>query len=1279
MRSRKRRRFAPGGFTMRTPVLPLVLFIAAAFATAYQPPPGFDDDGPEPTTLKGGRPGGPQPGMKGGPGGEPGGTTEATRMGKLKQLSFDRRPSSILKAWAPQPKGDELPGVKSPLDLEVESFHKSVIRGEWAKVKTYLASLPDEEAIAAYQQMLQSLRQTPSPLAGALPPGAMIQPGVQQFMERNSFTVDDVIGLAAAAPSGTNAKEFGPRSAAIGVSPLIAHAPRGLSKDQFNSMAGMLREAINAGTLPEVVVARLKLEIAKPADQAVFTKRQAAKLMTNCGHPELAGDFLPTAEEAQKTGDLEALNLLSRHFLAKHAQETEAGNQEKAWNAVQTVLSVPGGSREELEEALLRAVDLAPKLKEKLGQQWLDESFTKNPERGMQILATAGALVSEGLVSRAQSPDERLNALKLLKTAVDALLKASPERAKEWKSTLSLLAVIWLREAEFSRQHDTSSNTRMRRDRYGNPYFFMDDDGPMMRHQMMRQDMPQPIAVAEIIKTGPSKEWVQAVDESLRPKVAATAARLHLKTSDEDKAFPMIEEMAATQPAEARDLVREFLRVWTRNHDMNQTRNEFRSIFYYGFEQRSEGIPLTRAKQERNLAELSAWTVRIRKLPGTTEADEELLIRAFTACHSSAEVYRTEAIESVFGPLGSIKPRTLAGLAHQMRENLAGLWKNPNTQAAQKTNRKQKDIESEVRRGYLVAGGVIDDGLKKFPNSWALVAAKAGLIHDEANFDQELARSADFAGKRLRAFALYQKAADLYAIDVKGLPESEHTTSLYEQWFAASLGAVDLGAITEEKLPDWKQPPLIRKALLALPGDLADKHMGKFANSLFVKMTGAKPHVKFNYLKAGFDIVGDHKHAVEAKKLFDYYKDLVQEIKLDVVVDGSTRVGHTEPFGIFVNIRHTREIERESGGFGRYLQNQSGYRFYYNYGRPTTDYKDRFEVAARAALKEQYEVISVTFQDEKVNSRAASEFGWRYTPYAYVLLKPRGPQVDKIPPLRLDLDFLDTTGYMILPIESPIVPVDSKASEPRPLEKLSVTQTLDERQADKGILILEIKASGIGLVPDLKDLCTIDPEGFEIEKIDDQGLAVKKFDEDADSNCIVSERTWAVKLKAKEGLSELPKTFRFAPVSVPTKEVIFQRYVDADLVAVEQTVPLEQTYGKKSNRIWWVIGALAFVCLVLVGVCVVLATRGGKQTTAGLALPENLDPFIAATLLKEIRERPELTVVQRAELDQDLAEVEQYYFSADRNGTPTPDLRRIVSKWAAAAPSWKPAVAPVPA
>ena len=42
-----------------------------------------------------------------------------------------------------------------------------------------------------------------------------------------------------------------------------------------------------------------------------------------------------------------------------------------------------------------------------------------------------------------------------------------------------------------------------------------------------------------------------------------------------------------------------------------------------------------------------------------------------------------------------------------------------------------------------------------------------------------------------------------------------------------------------------------------------------------------------------------------------------------------------------------------------------------------------------------------------------------------MLLEARGPEVDTIPPLRLDLDFLDTSGYVVLPIESPPLPIDA--------------------------------------------------------------------------------------------------------------------------------------------------------------------------------------------------------------------------------------------------------------
>jgi hypothetical protein len=1273
-------------------LLPLTFQVAGAPtpATAKAGSAPAKSAGPAPAPP--GAPGGPEAG----PGGQ-GGAKESPRLAKLKQLQFDRRPSAVLKAWAPAPKKDaDKPGpTKDPkeeaLEKELADFQRNVASGAWGKVKDYLASLPDEEAVAGYKQMLQSLQRT----QGALPlhsgkdgePDDMIQmmirqmPAQQQFAERNAFAIDDLLGLAAAAPARANPKHFPARAAVAGPGAVAARAPKGLDdKEHLPALANVLREVIAGGSLPEVVVKRFEAEAGKPAGRSPLTRRQYAKLLTAAGQASYADKFLPNFEDAQKGQDLEALNLLSRHFMALMSEkEQKAGNLERAWHAVQAVLAFPDGSQEQKEEALVRAVELAPRVTETLGQEWLDESFTKKPERGMEILATVGGLVSQGLPTRPFQTDDRLNALKLMKTAVDALLKAAPQKAEEWRPTLTLLAAAWLREAEFSRQYDHSagSGPRLRQDMYGNIFYSSgdDDDGRMPFMMMNQGNMPRPVPVADVLRQRPSDAWVAAVDPGLRPKLADVLARLHLKANEEDKAFPLIEQLAPAQPDEAKSLVREFIRVWTLNHDPNANRNRYRySWFFYGFETRAESIPLTRSKQERNLQELAGWVARIKKLPGRAgELDDEQVVKAFTACHSSAEVYKTEAIEQVFGPLGSLKPRTLAGLAQTMRQNLAGLWRLPSEQEKNKTKRKKKDIEAEVTRGYEVARQTVEDGLKKFPDHWALLAAKASLIHDEINYRQELAKTSDFSAKRGEAFALYKKAADQYARVVKSLREDEQTNQVYELWFYASLGAVDLGGITEDKQPAPKEPAKIRAAILALPGELAEKHMTRFANDLFTRMSGAKPHVKFNYLKAGFEIVGDHPRAAEAKKVFDYYKDLVREIKLEAKVDGPPAVGSGKPFGVFVNIVHTRDIERESGGFGRYLQNQnsSGY-FSYNYGRPTADYKDRFEQAAKEALKEHFEVVSVTFQDEKVHSRALPEFGWRYTPYAYLLLKPRGPHVDAIPPLRLDFDFLDTSGYAVLPVESAKVPIDCDPArrQPRPVAKLSVTQTLDERQANKGVLILEIKATGLGLMPDLEELCDLHPDGFEVAKTEDQGLGVKKFEEDVDQNAIVSERVWTITLKGQEGQAELPKTFTFAAVKLPTKEkdgLVYQRYNDADLQAVEQVVSLEQKYGTESSRwVWYLAGGLVILG-GLGAVLVWLIVRGRKPVATGVALPADLNAFTVLELLQQLRASDKLTPPQRQELDSAIAGIERYYFSADRNGDPPPDLRGIATRWATAA------------
>jgi hypothetical protein len=1226
---------------------------------------------------------------------------KAMRLQKIQQANFDRKPSAILKLWATPPEeaaaasdpaggeaapvtgvaaepeeavafediavddvelvtpepvvaepaptegaapaepGPEAAPEPDPFDQGLKGFTRNVTLGEWPAARTFLGGLEEDEGKALYRRLLLVLRTPPGRQVGQ--PVDFFPNPAQPGPEANVFGLEDVVGLAAA-------------------------CPHELDDEAIADLGVILRFALIGGNVVEGFVELARAELAKPEGERALERREVARILVEAQQAIEAGEFLPNLETARTEADEQGLNLLARHHLARYAKEKETADLEGAWRATQAVFESSEIDAKQKEEALVRAVELAPKVREELGEGWLDESFESRAERGKDILATIGSATAGGLMKYPTDPDLRQKALALQQAAVGALLAAAPERAGEWRATLNLLAANWMREAIYSYHNDESKSLgpMMQRDAFGNIYYrnWYNPGG--------NRNQPQAIPTGDVLECRPEEDWLAHVDAGARPRFAMLFAQLYLKVGEEEHAFPHIEALASTHAEQAEDLVDEFLRVWTENHDPNADRGRTNMyMFMYGFEQRAEGIPLTRSKQERNLTELAGWVERLRALP-LAEPDEALLARAFTACHSTAEVYRLDAIETVFGPLAELEPKTLAELVQQMRGNLAGIWREPAEQQDKKTNRKQKDIEAEVKRGYEVAHGVVDDALRAHPDDWSLLLARAAIAHDESDYRREIAPDSEFAARREQAFADFEQAARAYARIAPELELEDETTRAYELWFYASLGAVDLRNLRPEKPADLRQPAMIRAALLALPGEAAERHMGMFASALFTRMSSVAPAAKYRYLRSGFEIAGEHEAAQEARKVFEYYNDLVTEIELQAVVDGSTDVGHGAPFGVFVNLVHTREIERESGGFGRYLQNQNSTRYFsYNYGRPTEDYRDKFEEAARQALSEHFEVQSVTFQSEDVNSRALERYGWRVTPYAYLLLKPRGPEVDTLPSLRLDLDFLDTSGYAILPIESPPVPISASAPEgaPRPVEKLALAQILDERQAGEGQLVLEIKASGRGLVPALEQLVDLHgPDsptstGFEVAEVEDGGLSVSRFDPESPEIAVTSERNFLVHLRAREG-SEPPRLFHFAKPKVEGVELAYQRYVDADLRTVEAAIDLEERYGE-ADRTWLVALALGLVVAVTGLVWWRRHEHRPAAAAADLKVPSEVTPFTVLGLLRRIRTENHLDPGVEAELAASIEKIETSYF---KNGTDASiDLRAVAEDWVARA------------
>jgi hypothetical protein len=404
--------------------------------------------------------------------------------------------------------------------------------------------------------------------------------------------------------------------------------------------------------------------------------------------------------------------------------------------------------------------------------------------------------------------------------------------------------------------------------------------------------------------------------------------------------------------------------------------------------------------------------------------------------------------------------------------------------------------------------------------------------------------------------------------------------------------------------------------------------------------------------------------------VFRYYQDLVSEIRLKAELDGIDDgvVGHGRPFGVLVSLEHTPEIERESGGFGRFLQNQNSVQFGYNYGRPPVDYRDRFTTAMQEALRENFELLSTTFETDKVRSRETSEAGKRTTPYAYLLVKARGPHVDRLPPLKIDLDFLDTSGYVVLPVESPALPLDARPerSSPRTIEKLALTQVLDERQAEDGKLLLEVKASARGLVPELAELLKLEYPGFTVGGTEDRGLSIGKFDEESVRPAVLSERSWVVTLEADQGRIAPDTPFTFGASLLPTAEATFQRYHDADLENVGREVTLEAGYGSRQFPWPWVIAGVCGGVVLIAGIATAVRRLRRPKTITAPNLPEPLTPFTLIDWLNSLETTQGWDETKRRELRGAIAELEHHFFAESSNGQV--DLRGVAEKWALAVP-----------
>lgn len=1179
------------------------------------------------------------------------------RLQAVLQLQFDRRPQELLQTLARQL------DPASTQTNEVERFRDDVVAGRWPAVGEFIASLPEPQRLQVYRHLLTGLQRVALPGQPGMPEGVpsglvmpgtpvgMPMPGMMPGMMPSPVLVpDDVLALADLSPGE-------------------------LTEDTLQMLGQLLSRALSKGNAVEPLVAQLERGTARLGGSDPAKRTAAVKLMVAAGKLNEAGRLLPALEVAQAAGDFAALDLHARYQLERGRQRQDTNALQTAWDLTQMLLTAtntptstntrPPAVR---EQALRRALELLPLISSQPGSNWLSTSFHERPAQGMAILAAATAPPPDF-----RNAEARLRTLKQQHQAATALLAVVGDDVEPWRTPLTVLAMNWVQEADLSR-------TRWRETPQFSPgaYGFYDPEEQIRMQQMNDPNQPQPIAPAELLKVAPDARWLAQVDPSLAPRIEYLGATLRLKTDEVPEALAVVERLAPTRPRDATELAHELLHAWARTRNPSGNQDAMMRMrygpygpVYYGpgspYGMGGQGIALTRAMQNRNLAELAGLIARLRQLQ-LPDLQEPVIVEAFTAAHSQAEVFRAEDLERVFGPVNDLRVETLTPLLQTMRVRLATSWRNMRVQQEAKTKRTDKDIEAEVSRGYEVLTSLLDQALARWPKDPRLHLVQAIAMFDFAEF--QYGKKVDlpiYVEKREASFAAFQQAATLYADQLAQTEPAKYSADIYVNWFNANLGASDLAYVTRQQEPSTNNLQRIRDTILALPGEAGARHLDLFAAAINDSLNTIKAELKPRYVRAALRVTGELPAAQEVRKLAAYYDDLLGEIALDVRLDGDALVGHVQPFGVFVTLRHSVDVERESGGFGRYLQNQNQPYYGAIYGGPQRNAREDFEKQLREKLSDTFEIKVITFADDKVQSRGVGRPGWRETPLAYLLLQAKDGAVDRLPSFHFDLDFQDRRGQVVLPVESSIVLLDARPERgaTRPVARLAMTQILDDREAAAGKLTLDLRATGRGVLPALPELLDVSLAGFTVVKTNDSGVAVTKLDTEGDDLAALSERSWVFELRP-EGTGQGPATFKFPAAKAGNLEVTYKRYADADLVEVNPEVALAGLRLRPDLTWLWVT---MFAAASGLAAWWQIRRRRGRahdvSSAPAYTIPAQLTPFTLLNLLRRIQGdgRLALSPQDREELLSTIRELERDYFGPRRNGEPARDLDALARRW----------------
>jgi len=1107
-----------------------------------------------------------------------------------------------------------------------DEFVRAFYEGRWDEIRQTLDKLPDALADTIFNRMLDDLAGRNVPV----------------------FTLDDFLAFADACPSELNSD----RIRKLGLILRVA-----VAKEQ----EVWLKQALKKGTR----------HLGGGGAKGLNTGR----VLMHANFDDLARQYLPDMLAASEIEDQairdEIVNFLGSQEELERFQQTRIAD---LWEQHAKTLNDAQADNGRKQQAADQLSDLLGKAPITSLEPWIRSLLGKNADAALRLASALGKR-AQGKINDADTA-RRANNLRSQKCILAVAAEGNDLSKAPWNHMAAAMADWWVHEAEHTFE----------------------------QHPSYRQvSRPRPhVAPGDLLDAAPDGIWAEALSASLRDRIDVCMSKAVLVSDQYEEATNLIVQIAARNPDAGISLAEEYLKAWAHRHDPHIPEAIRRKHSLPG----DARIMVTPIMMEKNVASLAAM-MDIFRSKKIHPRNGELIVEAFNVCYSHADVYRRTHIEKVFGPINQMDEDIFSRMITMMTEGLSSRWRKMEIQEASGTGRSQQETLDMVRTGYQTAIDMIDERSEKQPDAWSTLTLAGSLQSDWADFEYYQQLVSDNATNRMEAFRdknskaekYFTRGAEVYAKQVPGLNRSQYSIRAYLDWFHSLLGITTNGSLNLSKPLDRRALNRIHEMLRSLPNDAGKAHVDMLARHVNSRLEDTEnplhEELKYKYLAGSLVITKSSPFSFQANDKVNYYDELLDEIRLETRVDGPNTIHRDHQFGIILSVHHTEAMGRMAN-FGEYLTNEfprdtrpssrpqplvTTYRMIEAQGQ-----RDELDLNIREALGLFFDVEAIVFSPKDVAPRPTERPAWEETVLAYVHAKAKDCSVDKIPRIQMNLKFLDMTGPVTISAESAetMIKVTDKRTPPRPFHRVDLTQTLDTRNlASTEEVLLEVKATACGLVPEIDELLDMDSFGQQlpIARIDPhEGTLVRQVNSWGDTVHVVSEREWTIALDAAKLVKEPHRMDLKLPASkVSDAAVKYQTFVDMDLVDLDEPVatvgegavlakPIVEVAFSEPWVPYALAGGGAVLLLIFIAV-VVRVIRGPRQRPLRARdvfhMPQQIDGFVVVQLLRALAgsELVRLSTKQRDEMQEEIKRIQATCFGSNGSGLSNEELRQVAKKW----------------